>query len=98
MSGPPPVPSSRRPAPYRPAEETVLETAGLTKHFGGVHAVNDVDLRVGEGTITALIGPNGAGKTTVFNLITGMYPVTRGRITFTPPGGEGIDLVGRRTD
>ena len=60
----------------------VLETAKLRKEFGGVCAVDDVDMQVRHGTITALIGPNGAGKTTVFNLITGNYDATRGTVTF----------------
>jgi branched-chain amino acid transport system ATP-binding protein len=51
--------------------EVVLRTVGLKKHFGGVQAVNGVDLVVPEGDVRAIIGPNGAGKTTLFNLITG---------------------------
>jgi len=53
------------------AREVVLRTVGLKKHFGGVQAVNGVDLVVPEGDVRAIIGPNGAGKTTLFNLITG---------------------------
>jgi ABC-type branched-subunit amino acid transport system ATPase component len=60
----------------------LLETAGLTKDFGGLRAVHALDLRVAEGEIVGLIGPNGSGKTTVFNLVTGIYRATAGRITF----------------
>jgi branched-chain amino acid transport system ATP-binding protein len=62
--------------------DTILETEGLTKEFGGFIAVKDVSLRVKRGTIHALIGPNGAGKTTCFNLLTKFLPPTRGRITY----------------
>jgi ABC-type branched-subunit amino acid transport system ATPase component len=60
----------------------LLETEGLTKDFGGLRAVDDLALRVEEGEIVGLIGPNGSGKTTVFNLITGIYQATHGRIGF----------------
>ncbi len=60
----------------------ILEIKGLTKRFGGLAAVNDVSFSVREGGISGLIGPNGAGKTTIFNLITGVYKVTAGSISF----------------
>jgi branched-chain amino acid transport system ATP-binding protein len=60
----------------------LLEARGMTKDFGGLRAVSDVDLTVEDGQIVSLIGPNGAGKTTIFNLITGIYPLTTGSITF----------------
>ena len=60
----------------------VLQTVGLRKHFGGVQAVNGVDLSVPEGDLRAIIGPNGAGKTTLFNLITGDLPHDSGQIFF----------------
>ncbi len=60
----------------------ILEIKGLTKLFGGLRAVSDFDLTLEEGDLAGLIGPNGAGKTTVFNLITGVYPVTAGDILF----------------
>jgi branched-chain amino acid transport system ATP-binding protein len=60
----------------------LLELEGLTKRFGGLAAVNNVSFKVQEGSISGLIGPNGAGKTTIFNLITGVYKVTEGRILF----------------
>ena len=54
----------------------------VCKRFGGVVAADDVSITVPAGAITGLIGPNGAGKTTVVNLITGMLPLTSGRIRF----------------
>ena len=60
----------------------LLHVRGLTKGFGGVMAVNDVDFAVREGQIKAMIGPNGAGKTTIFNLITGVFPPSRGSVAF----------------
>jgi branched-chain amino acid transport system ATP-binding protein len=60
----------------------VLEVKNLTKSFGGLTAVNDVNFEVNKNQILGLIGPNGAGKTTVFNLITGVYKVTSGTIEF----------------
>lgn len=68
---------------------TILETRGLTKHFGGVTAVDDVDLSVPEGEITSLIGPNGAGKTTLFNMLAGALDPTTGVIEF-----RGEDITG----
>ncbi|MBM3223765.1 MAG: ABC transporter ATP-binding protein [Candidatus Tectomicrobia bacterium] len=60
----------------------LLEATQLSKHFGGLAAVSQVDLRVEEGEIVGLIGPNGAGKTTCFNLLSGFLPPTAGTITF----------------
>jgi branched-chain amino acid transport system ATP-binding protein len=60
----------------------LLKTREVTKHFGGLAALQDLDLEVEEGEIFGLIGPNGAGKTTFFNLVTGIFPPTRGAITF----------------
>ncbi|MGE0433842.1 MAG: ABC transporter ATP-binding protein [Planctomycetota bacterium] len=74
---------------------TVLQTKGLTIRFGGLVAVDHVDLDVPEGTITGLIGPNGAGKTTAFNMITGMYTPTSGSVTYTNPKGEQYELAHR---
>jgi len=64
----------------------MLELQGVHKHFGGLHAVNDVSFRVPPGSIKAIIGPNGAGKTTLFNLIAGVLAPTSGTIIFK--GGE----------
>ncbi len=60
----------------------LLEIKGLTKQFGGLTAVNAFDMYVNPLEIVGLIGPNGAGKSTLFNLITGVYPSTRGKVTF----------------
>ncbi len=60
----------------------LLEVHGLTKQFGGLTAVRDFSMTMAEGELLGLIGPNGAGKTTVFNLITGIYAPTSGRIIF----------------
>jgi branched-chain amino acid transport system ATP-binding protein len=60
----------------------LLELKRVTKRFGGLVAVNDFDMDVNNGEIRALIGPNGAGKTTCFNLISGFYPVTSGKISY----------------
>jgi branched-chain amino acid transport system ATP-binding protein len=61
---------------------SLLDAQNLTKYFGGLAAVNRVDLAVEEGEIVGLIGPNGAGKTTCFNLLSGFLPPTAGTITF----------------
>ena len=60
----------------------ILETRGLRKSFGHLAAVDDVDLRLTEGVLTAVIGPNGAGKTTLINLLTGALPPDAGRVFF----------------
>jgi len=69
----------------------LLQLEQATIRFGGLTAVNAVDLDLREGELCGLIGPNGAGKTTVFNLITGVYPPTDGSVRFA-----GHDLIGRR--
>jgi len=61
---------------------SLLRLENVTIRFGGLVAVNDVNLEVEDGEILALIGPNGAGKSTVFNLITGIYPPSEGSISF----------------
>ncbi|MDQ7777282.1 ABC transporter ATP-binding protein [Paracoccus sp. P2] len=67
----------------------ILEVSELTKHFGGLKAVNGVNLRVQRGSIHSIIGPNGAGKTTLFNLITGSIRPMSGTVLF-----EGQDITG----
>ena len=71
--------------------EKVLELKNATIKFGGVTALNEVNFHVNKGEICALIGPNGAGKTTVFNVVTGVYPLTSGQIIF-----NGADLAGKK--
>ena len=62
---------------------------GVTKAFGGLHVIDELDLHVEEGEIVSVIGPNGAGKTTLFNLITGVYAPDAGDIRF-----DGASLLG----
>ena len=62
--------------------DNVLKVEHVTMQFGGVVAVNDLSMEVNKGEIVALIGPNGAGKTTAFNVITGVYAPTNGRVSF----------------
>jgi branched-chain amino acid transport system ATP-binding protein len=64
------------------SNQPVLELKNVTMQFGGVKALNQVNLQVNKGEICALIGPNGAGKTTVFNVVTGVYVPTDGEILF----------------
>ncbi len=69
----------------------LLEIRKLTKKFGGLTAVRDLDLDVDRGQIKGLIGPNGAGKTTIFNMITGFYQATAGTVSF-----DGIGALGHK--
>ena len=71
----------------------LLELQGVTKRFGGLIAVNNVNLLVDKGTITSVIGPNGAGKTTIFNTITGIYKPDEGDVQF-----DGHTIAGKRPD
>jgi branched-chain amino acid transport system ATP-binding protein len=64
------------------APEALLVTRGLTRHFGGVVALSGLDLEVRRGELLGLIGPNGSGKTTFFNVLTGLFPPTRGEVLF----------------
>ncbi len=64
----------------------ILEVKNMTKDFGGLRALDRLDIDVAEGEIVALIGPNGAGKTTFFNCITGIYAPTQGDVLVTPYG------------
>jgi branched-chain amino acid transport system ATP-binding protein len=71
--------------------EKLLELKNTTIKFGGITALNEVNFHVNRGEICALIGPNGAGKTTVFNVVTGVYPITSGEILF-----KGENLAGKK--
>jgi branched-chain amino acid transport system ATP-binding protein len=71
---------------------SLLEVRGLTKNFGGLMAVNNLDLSVEKGEIVGLIGPNGAGKTTVFNVIMGTYSPEKGKVIF-----KGRDITGQKS-
>ena len=72
------------------ADGVLLQTEGLRKEFGGLVAVNDIDFSIPRAAIVSLVGPNGAGKTTFFNMITGVYKPTAGRVLF-----DGDDVTGR---
>jgi branched-chain amino acid transport system ATP-binding protein len=67
----------------------ILEIRGLTRHFGGVRALDGVDLELGGGELAGLIGPNGSGKTTLFNVVTGIYRPDAGEVLL-----EGTPLTG----
>ena len=69
----------------------LVEVKGVSKRFGGLTAVSDVDLSVNAGEIHCLIGPNGAGKSTLFKLIVGLYPPTHGSILF-----DAVDITNKR--
>jgi ABC-type branched-subunit amino acid transport system ATPase component len=81
----------RRAASTADRSPASLELRGVTKSFGGLVVVKDLDLTVGRGEIVSVIGPNGAGKTTLFNLITGVYPPDRGDILLDGHGIVGLD-------
>ena len=69
--------------------EGILQTRNLSKSFGALTAVNDISLSIAAGSLHSIIGPNGAGKTTLFNLLTGTFPPTSGKIIF-----DGKDITG----
>ena len=72
--------------------EHALSIRGLVKRFGGLVAIDGVDLDLPKGKLKAIIGPNGAGKTTLFNLITGIFHANSGQVIF-----DGEDIAGLRT-
>lgn len=71
----------------------VLETHELTRSFGALRAVDGISLKIEAGTLHSIIGPNGAGKTTLFNLLTGTFPPSSGRIVF-----DGRDITFTKAD
>jgi branched-chain amino acid transport system permease protein len=85
------LPAEALPRRTRPEHgATVLEVKGVRKQFGGLVAVNGMGFRVSAGEILGLIGPNGAGKSTMFNLISGVVPVSKGEVDFL---GTRIDTL-----
>jgi branched-chain amino acid transport system ATP-binding protein len=85
--------TARDDAPRPDAGDPILATTGVTKVFGGLVAVEDISFAIPRGRIVSIIGPNGAGKTTFFNMLTGLYKPTFGRIEF-----DGRNITGRRPD
>ena len=69
----------------------ILDVKGLTKHFGGLTAIHDLDLHIAKGEILGLIGPNGAGKSTLFNCVAGVFPPSVGDISF-----KGESIAGKK--
>src|SRR4051812_3372444 len=80
----PPLPATAKPA---------LEVRDVTRIFGGLTAVSDFSLRLAVGELVGLIGPNGAGKTTCFNIITGVFPPSRGEVRLGPRRIDGLNPV-----
>src|SRR3989440_9405496 len=85
----PAVPAAGEPA----ADGSIVSATGVTKVFGGLVAVDDVSFEIPRRSIVSIIGPNGAGKTTFFNMLTGLYRPTAGRVAF-----EGRDITSARPD
>jgi branched-chain amino acid transport system permease protein len=84
----PPAAAPLKLMPATVGGDIVLEVTGLSKHFGGLKAVDDVDIAVRRGGVHALIGPNGSGKTTTLNVLSGLYKATAGRIVL-----DGTDIT-----
>ena len=81
------------PAVGEPPSDDLLVASAITKSFGGLVAVSDVDFTIPRGSIVSIIGPNGAGKTTFFNMLTGLYKPSTGRVSF-----DGEDVTAMRPD
>jgi len=88
-----PAATSAATDPAGEVEDAILSARGVSKIFGGLSAVSDVDYAVPRKGIVSIIGPNGAGKTTFFNMLTGLYKPTTGRIAF-----DGGDITSGRPD
>src|ERR1700742_4122816 len=80
-------------APAPPAAPAIMVVENVVKQFGGLTAVGGVSLEIPDRSIVSVIGPNGAGKTTLFNMLTGLYKATSGRILFA-----GVDVTRARPD
>jgi branched-chain amino acid transport system ATP-binding protein len=74
--------------------EPILNVKNLTMNFGGLKALDSINIAIEKGQIAALIGPNGSGKTTFFNCITGIYEPSEGQVEITPPGKSTSSLIG----
>src|SRR5258707_4299761 len=85
QKGAPPAAAPLQLMPATDGGDTVLEVTGLSKYFGGLQAVDGVDISVNRGGVHALIGPNGSGKTTTLNVLSGLYKATAGRILLYGP-------------
>jgi branched-chain amino acid transport system ATP-binding protein len=72
--------------------QPIISTCELSRHFGGLKAVDDVTIEIRKSEITSIIGPNGAGKSTLFNLMSGALPPTRGKVVL-----DGLDVTGLPT-
>jgi branched-chain amino acid transport system permease protein len=88
----PPAAAMLQLKPAASGGDIVLEVTGLSKHFGGLKAVDGVDIAVKRGGVHALIGPNGSGKTTTLNVLSGLYKATSGRIVL-----DGTDITNMAT-
>ena len=82
----------------RAGRGSILNLNDLSLSFGGLRALSELDLQVGDGEIVSLIGPNGAGKTTVFNVITGIYAPASGDVAFAGQSIAGLSphIIARR--
>src|SRR5436309_4009147 len=88
-----PVREEPQPEQHPDGSDNILDTANVSKIFGGLVAVEDVSFAIPRRSIVSIIGPNGAGKTTFFNMLTGLYRPTTGRIWF-----DGREITGMRPD
>ncbi len=88
----PPVAGALQLKPATAGGDIVLEVTGLSKHFGGLKAVDNVDIAVRRGSVHALIGPNGSGKTTTLNVLSGLYKATSGQVVL-----DGTDITNMAT-
>lgn len=90
-----PEPATDDGTPVRPPEGALLEGRGLTRSFGGIKAVTDVDLTLHPGKVTGVVGPNGAGKTTLFDLLTGAQAPDRGSVAMESESFDGLGIDAR---